>query len=130
MTAELYWLTLTIIMTAIIWVPIIFNRIFETGVWATLKPPQLTAKSLWAERLARGHLNAVENLVIFAPLVLAVMLTSTSTSATVTACMVYFFARLIHLFAYVFAIPVVRTLAFVGGFSSQMILAITLLHAF
>lgn len=128
-TAELYWLLLTIIMTAIIWVPVILNRIFETGVWATLKPPQLIPKALWAERLVRGHSNAVENLIIFAPLVLAIMLTNTSTSVTITACMVYFFARLVHLFAYVLAIPVVRTLAFVAGFSSQMILAITLLQA-
>lgn len=129
-TAELYWLILTIIMTGIIWVPTILNRVFETGIWATLKPPQLKPKALWAERLARAHSNAVENLVIFAPLVLAVMLTNTSTSVTITVCMVYFFARLVHLVAYVLAIPVVRTLAFVAGFSSQIILAITLLRAF
>ncbi len=124
---ELYWLVLTIIMTAVIWMPIIVNRIIETGFWPTLKPPQLQAKALWAERLMRSHSNAVENLVIFAPLTLAIPLMGIGTATTATTCMVYFFARLAHVFAYVLAIPVIRTLAFVAGFACQIILATTLL---
>lgn len=126
-TTELYWLVLTLIMTALFWVPTIINRIAETGVWATLMPPQLQPKAQWAERLKRAHANAVENLVIFAPLALAIQITSASTTATVTACTVYFFARLVHVVAYIAAVPLVRTLAFTAGFFSQMALALTLL---
>ena len=125
--AELYWLILTLIMTALFWVPTIINRIAETGVWATLMPPQLQPKAQWAERLKRAHANAVENLVIFAPLALAVQMTGASTTTTATACMVYFFARLVHVVAYIAALPLVRTLAFTAGFFSQMALALTLL---
>lgn len=51
-TTELYWLVLTLMMTALFWVPTIINRIAETGVWATLMPPQLQPKVQWAEGLS------------------------------------------------------------------------------
>lgn len=124
---ELYWLTLTLMATALFWIPTIINRISETGVWATLMPPQLQPKAQWSERLKRAHANAVENLVIFAPLALAVQMTNANTTTTATACMVYFFARLVHVAAYIAAIPLVRTLAFAAGFFSQVALGLTLL---
>lgn len=126
-TTELYWLVLTVLMTAIFWMPTIVNRILETGVWATLKPPQLQPKAQWAERLRRAHANAVENLVLFAPLVLAIQITGMNNSATAFACTMYFFARLVHVIAYILAVPLIRTLAFTAGFFSQMALAFTLL---
>ncbi|HAF00357.1 MAG TPA: MAPEG family protein [Methylophilaceae bacterium] len=129
-STEIYWLTLTLIATALFWIPTIINRITETGVWATLMPPQLQPKAQWAERLRRAHANAVENLVIFAPLALAIQMTNTSTLITATACIVYFFARLVHVIAYIAAVPLVRTLAFTAGFLSQMTLALTLLGLF
>ncbi|MBY0577599.1 MAG: MAPEG family protein [Burkholderiales bacterium] len=129
-TTELHWLVLTISMTALFWVPYMANRIFELGAWATLKTPRLEPKAQWAERLMRAHANATENLAIFAPLVLAIQLTGMNTSATAAACMVYFFARLVHAAAYVAAIPVLRTLGFTAGFFCQMTLASTLLKIF
>jgi uncharacterized MAPEG superfamily protein len=127
LTTELYWLVLTILMTALFWVPIILNRIIELGAWETLQTPTLRPATRWAERLMKAHANAVENLVTFAPLVLAIQLTGSGSSATATACLVYFFARLVHALAYVAAIPVVRTLAFAAGFFCQMALALILL---
>ena len=127
LTTELYWMALTLIITAILWMPYIINRIFELGAWATLSVPQLHPKAPWAERLMRAHTNAVENLIIFVPLVLAIQITGKNSSATATACMIYFVARLVHVLAYIAAVPVVRTLAFTAGFLCQMSLASTLL---
>jgi uncharacterized MAPEG superfamily protein len=127
LTTELYWLVLTTLMTALFWVPIIINRIIELGAWETLQTPILRPEAEWAERLMKAHANTVENLVIFAPLVLAIQLAGVGTSTTTMACVVYFFARLVHALAYILAIPVVRTLAFAVGFFCQMILALTLL---
>jgi len=127
-TTELYWLVLTLLMTALFWAPYIVNRIVELGPWATLKIPRLRPEAPWADRLMRAHANAVENLVIFAPLVLAIQLTGAHTPATAAVCMAYFFARLIHVFAYVAAVPVIRTLAFTAGFFCQMTLALILLR--
>lgn len=130
LTPELHWLVLTLMMTALFWLPYILNRIVETGAWATLGVPRLRPDAAWAERLMRAHVNAIENLVIFAPLVLAVQLTGMGTTSTETACMVYFLARLVHVLAYLAAVPVVRTLAFTAGFFCQMVLALTLLGYF
>lgn len=130
MTKELYWLVMTVLMTSVMFLPYIVNRMREHGVWAALWNPQpdTRPKAQWAERMMRAHTNAVENLVIFAPLVLALQAMDISTPLTATACMVYFFARLAHPVLYGFAVPLLRTVAFVIGFGCQLILALTLLR--
>lgn len=128
MTSELFWLTLTVTMTALFWMPYIVNRMVEMGVVDAMRetgsgPP----KAAWAGRMMRAHLNAVENLVIFAPLVVALAIAGISTPATVAACKLYFFARLAHFAIYTLGIPFVRTVVFVAGFIAQMTLAVALL---
>jgi len=129
MTAELYWLVLTVLLTALIFAPYIVNRMKEHGIWPALWNPQpdTRPKAQWAERMMRAHANAVENLAVFAPLVLALQIVGVSTTVTVTACMVYFYARLAHVLLYTFAVPLLRTVAFVIGFGCQLALALTLL---
>ena len=85
-------------------------------------PQAPKALAPWAERLRAAHANAVENLVVFAALVLAAQAAGISTPVTVLACDVYLWSRLVHAAAYTLAIPWVRTLAFVGGFVAQMML--------
>ncbi len=78
----------------------------------------------WANRLMFAHDNAVENLVIFAPLVLILNAIDYSTKWTVLACAVYFWSRVAHLVFYTFGIPVLRTLAFTVGFLAQAVLVL------
>ena len=49
MTTELTWLTYTVLMTALFWVPYILNRMAEQGIWPALWDPQghTTAKAEW-----------------------------------------------------------------------------------
>src|SRR5437762_8121141 len=72
MTRELFWLTLTVIFTGLLWIPYIINRCQVRGLAGTMANPSRNAKphAEWATRLMFAHDNAVENLVIFAPLVL------------------------------------------------------------
>ena len=132
MTTELFWLVITATMTALLWIPYILNRMkeHEHGAWAAVWNPQPDThpKAQWAVRLMRAHANAVENLVVFSPLVLALQLAGTSTVITANACMVYFIVRVSHVIFYTFAIPLLRTVAFAIGFFCQMALAMTLLH--
>jgi len=129
LSAVLYWLTLTILMSAFFWLPVIFTRIRVLNLWpALLNPdPDPQARNLWAVRADKAHKNAVENLVLFAPLVLAIEATHASTSATATACMIYFFTRLAHYVIYVLGVPLIRTVAFAVGFGVQAFLGATLL---
>ena len=71
----------------------------------------------------KAHSNAVENLVVFATLVLAAQALGVSNSVIASACVVYFWARVIHALAYTLAIPWVRTLAFAVGFFAQAVIA-------
>ena len=80
----------------------------------------------WATRLMFAHDNAVENLVIFAPLVLILAQLDYSTQWTALACAVYFWARVAHLIVYTIGLPVFRTLAFTVGFLAQAVLALAI----
>ncbi|MBI5460948.1 MAG: MAPEG family protein [Gammaproteobacteria bacterium] len=121
---EVYWLSLTLLMTAVMWVPYILNRIVEQGGLAALWDPYgiTTTKFAWAERMMRAHENAVENLVVFAPLVLLIEIADLNSPLSATACMVYFFARLTHFWVFTFAVPLLRVVTFLLGFAMQMIL--------
>lgn len=128
-TPELFWLTATVVMTAVLWIPYIVNRIVENGLVPALRNPKpdTAPKAEWANRLIHAHMNSVENLVIFAPLVLSVSISGVSNPATITASMVYFFTRLAHTLIYTLGIPFLRTITFFIGFICQMTLAKSML---
>jgi uncharacterized MAPEG superfamily protein len=128
MSRELFWLVLTVAMTGLFWVPYILDRTMVRGLMGAMANPSPTAKpqSAWAQRMMAAHANAVENLVIFAPLVLATQDLSISTPATALACVLYFWARLAHYIVYTLGIPVLRTLAFAAGFVAQAMLVLAL----
>jgi uncharacterized MAPEG superfamily protein len=126
MSRELMWLTLTVILTGVLWIPYILDRIMVRGVKGAMANPSRRDKpqSAWAERLYFAHTNAVENLIIFAPLVLILDIQGYSTTGTAVACAVYFWARLAHAIVYTMGIPVLRTLAFTVGFFAQAALVL------
>ena len=63
----------------------------------------------WAQRAKRAHTNAVENLVVFAALVVTAQLAGISNPVTAFASALYFWARLGHFVALTLGIPYVRT---------------------
>ena len=128
---ELYWMTLSVAMTAIFFVPYVVYKILEIGLWNTLKTPdpEYRAKAAWASRTKRAHNNAVENLVIFCPLVLAVVFLGKQNEITAMASMIFFYARLTHSVVYIADLPAIRTFAFFAGFLVQLTLAYQLLFA-
>ena len=129
MTTEIFWLTATSLMTSVIWVPYILNRFVEMGVFnAILKTDaDTTPKAIWATRLMKAHKNAVENLVIFAALVLCVQTMGLNTELTALAATTYFYARLTHIIGFTFSIPFVRTVSFLIGFACQLVLGLSVL---
>src|SRR3981081_1134767 len=95
MTRELFWLTLRVILTGVMWMPYVINRCQVRGLSGAMANPSRNDKphAEWATRLMFAHDNAVENLVIFAPLVLILAQIDYSSQWTVYACAVYFWAR-------------------------------------
>src|SRR5689334_2213500 len=72
MSKELYWLMWTVVMTGLLWVPYVLDRIMVRGAMGAMANPSPTDKpqSAWAQRMLAAHNNTVENLAVFAPLVL------------------------------------------------------------
>jgi uncharacterized MAPEG superfamily protein len=128
MTPELFWLTLTVILTGLLWVPYVLNRTAIRGLGGAMANPSRTDKphAEWATRLMFAHDNAVENLIVFAPLVLILAQIDYSTKWTIYACAVYFWSRVVHLIVYTLGLPVFRTLAFLVGFFAQVVLALAI----
>lgn len=128
MTSELMSLTAVTVVTAFLWIPYTLNMIAIRGLKDAVGYPQ-DPKPLsgWAAKMKAAHSNAIENLAVFATLVLIANAAGVSTEATVLACEVYFWARVVHVLAYTFAVPWVRTLAFATGFGCQVVIALALL---
>ena len=125
MTVELHWLTLTVLMTALFWVPIFLDRVVVRGLWPAIQgttPEVNLPHSIWAQRAMRAHANAIENLAVFVPLVLVANLLHVSNEVTRMAVVVYFFARLLHFVVYTVGVPLGRTPMFTVGWAAQMAL--------
>ncbi len=121
MKTELFYLACVATFTAFMWIPYVLNRFAVWGVNDTVGYPD-NPKPLapWAERLKRAHANAVENLVVFATLVLVAGALGIAGGALATAAIVYFWSRVVHALAHTFKVPWLRTLGFTGGFLAQM----------
>ncbi|GJM02138.1 MAG: membrane protein [Rhodomicrobium sp.] len=133
MTDALFWLVLTALLTTLQTLPYVIERIFRVGFFIALKhnPDSGHANSdqplekipHWAKRAYRGHKNSVDNLIIFAILIITAHLIGKTDSIIATSAMVYFYARLVHYIVYIFAVPVVRTLVFFVGLGAIFTIA-------
>lgn len=131
LSPEIEYTALTAGLTGVLWIPLIINRLREMGPWPALRNPQpdVRAKADWAYRLANAHRNAIENLVVFAPLALVTHTLQLSSPTTAAASACFFGARLAHAVIYTLGIPLLRTVAFAIGFGCQMVLLARLLGA-
>jgi uncharacterized MAPEG superfamily protein len=120
-SSELTYTALAAALTGCLWLPIIVNRLREMGVWKALKNPEpdVRPRANWAYRLAHAHRNAIENLVVFAPLALTVHGLGLGSTDTALAAALFFWSRIAHALIYTFGVPLLRTIAFVVGFGSQ-----------
>jgi uncharacterized MAPEG superfamily protein len=124
MNVELKYLALTSLLTGLLWAPYILNAIAVRGLVNVAGYPENPKPlSKWAQRLKAAHSNAVENLVVFAALVLVAQAAGIHNAAITTSTIVYFWARVVHTSAYTFAVPWVRTGAFLVGVGAQLCIA-------
>ena len=63
----------------------------------------------WAGRAARAHRNMIENLMLFAPLVLIAAVAGKTGDMTLLGAQIFFWARLVYAFVYLAGIPWLRT---------------------
>ena len=128
MKTELLYLSYVTILTGVLWIPYILDRVLTCGLLAAVGyPDNGKPQSKWAVRMMKAHSNAVENLVVFAVLILLANAMNISNATVANASMLFFAARLVHAVCYTLGIPWVRTLAFLTGFAAQAMVAVQLL---
>ena len=132
MTSELVYLTLTALLTGSLWIPVVIGYVRARG---PLRPEDYVVAPTsplphWVNRAQRAHLNAVESFAPFAAVVLVAAVLHVSTSITVAAAAVYFWARLAHAIVHIAGVGVLRmrTLLFGVGWMAFVAFAIETLR--
>jgi uncharacterized MAPEG superfamily protein len=85
--------------------------------------PELTG---FAGRARRAHLNMVENMVLFAVLVLVTAVAGKANAMTAMGALIFFWARLVYAVIYLLGIPWLRTLAWFVSVIGMVIIALQL----
>jgi uncharacterized MAPEG superfamily protein len=83
----------------------------------------------WAGRARRAHLNMIENLLLFAVLVLIATVAGKANAMTAMGAMIFFWARLAYAVIYLIGIPWLRTLAWFVAVIGLAMIAWVLLQA-
>jgi uncharacterized MAPEG superfamily protein len=113
MNTELAYLVASAALTFVLVLIAVTGATFEVGLprlAGNREPaPDITG---WAGRAQRAHSNMLENLVLFAILVLVAHAVGVSTGATRLGAALYFWGRLAHAVLYIAGIPWLRTAAF------------------
>jgi uncharacterized MAPEG superfamily protein len=112
MSIELKMLVWSVALAFLQVVIAVLGAMFEVGLptLAGNREPSPEATG-WAGRARRAHLNMVENLVLFAALVLVAVAAQRTNSLTATGAQIFFWARLAYAAIYLAGIPWLRTAA-------------------
>ncbi len=113
MTTELSMLAYTAILTVLLAFPSTLALIQTRGLpFAAGNRDEAYELPAWGERAARTHRNALENLPVFAALVLAAHVSGATNDTTALGATLFFWGRVAHAVTYLAGIPWVRTGAF------------------
>lgn len=127
MTVELTYLAAAALLTLLIRVPWMLNKIQIRGLGVVVGyPKESKPLSDWGHRLWVAYEDAIQSLITFAVLVIVVYQSNLANETTAVATAVYFWARLVHVFAYIFAVRWVKSVAYLSAFLAQLWLAWTL----
>jgi len=112
MTPELMYLVWSAALTVILVVIAVLGGVQEVGL-PTLAGNRegLPEMSGWAGRAYRAHRNMLENLILFAILVLVARAVHVSNAMTLLGAQLFFWGRVAHAILYIAGIPWARTAA-------------------
>jgi uncharacterized MAPEG superfamily protein len=127
---DLHWLSAVVLLTLLAAFPYVVQRTLALGPARAFGNPSADddlAMAPWAQRSKRAHMNAVENLALFAPALLAAHALGVSPTALAGAGSVYFAARATHYVVYLLGVPVLRTLAHLVGLGATVWMVVQVL---
>ncbi len=135
METAYFYLTLSGVLTVLLWTPYILARVFVWGPLTFLGnypknfPADQPTPPLWAQRAQRAHLNMVETLPAFiAVLAGADYLIGDAAGLKIALwAKIFFFARVAHAVVYILAIPALRTPIYLVSWAAILMIAKTAL---
>jgi len=129
------YLTLSGMLTLLLWTPYILARLFLWGLPTFLNnypegfPATAPEPPLWAQRAQRAHLNMVETMPAFiAVIVAATWLVGDAQGALIGGlAQLFFFARVAHAGVYILGIPYLRTPVYLLSWGAVLAIGYTVL---
>jgi uncharacterized MAPEG superfamily protein len=128
MTSELFWLLLTAVLAASLWMPYIIGintTNFEGKEDIFVRLPDQRKMEPWVQRSYRAHLNLLEQFLPFAVLVIIAQLLKVSTPITVWCAFLFFWLRVAHAIGMISGLArlPLRPLLYVAGWLVTIVFA-------
>jgi uncharacterized MAPEG superfamily protein len=128
MTSELYWLLLTAVLAASLWIPYVAginSTAYEGQEDSFSRPPDPSKMEAWVHRSYRAHLNLLEQFVPFAAIVIVAHQLKVSTPVTVWCAALFFWLRVAHAIGMIsgWARLPVRPILFTAGWLVTLVMA-------
>lgn len=135
MTTELFWLMMTAILAASLWIPYIVGvntAAYEGKETEFVRPPDHSKMPAWIHRSHRAHLNLLEQFLPFAVIVIVGHMLNVATPVTAGCAILFFWLRVAHAIGMISGkarLPI-RPLIFTAGWLATIVFAgQVLLHA-
>jgi len=128
MTTELWYLFLSSVLLAVMWIPHVVGQVTSAGLltpdeYKRLRDPAQFPD--WVRRADRAHQNMVEQFGAFAGLVIVAQFAGVSTPVTALAAALFFWARVVHAIVFVAGVGflMIRTVIFTIAWLALMAIA-------
>jgi len=116
----LVWSVVLTVVQMLVAAQAAFNKVGLMGLVGNREGlPEITG---WGGRAARAHCNMLENLVLFASLVLVAVVAGKTNDMTLLGAQLFFWARLAYAAIYIAGIIWVRTLAWVVSMAGLIVI--------
>lgn len=128
MKPELVWLLWAVALTFVQMLVAVGGATLQVGLPALAGNREgLPQFSGWAGRAQRAHHNMLENLVLFAALVLIAVVTNKTNPTTLLGAQLFFWARLAYALVYIAGIPWLRTAVWTVSVIGMILIFVQLL---
>ena len=123
MKPELVWLLWAVALTLAQMLLAVGGATLQVGLPALAGNREgLAPCTGWAGRAQRAHRNMLENLVLFAALVLIAVVSDRTNATTLLGAQLFFWARLVYAGVYMAGIPWLRTLVWLASVVGMLLI--------
>lgn len=128
---DLFWLAVTAMAVALMWLPHMARLFLQTGFWTAIWNPQheIQPEAHWAQRAKRAQRNAARHFAVFAVLLLIGHVAGASPVELAWYAQLWLITRAGHFLTYMFGIPAVPQLLFLANIGTSLVLGARLLLA-